>query len=124
MAMALKICGLAVVTALLATQADAADAKAGATVFNRCAICHSATRNGPNMIGPNLFGIVGHKAGTHAGYNYSGAMKAFGKTWTPALLDQYLTRPAQVVPGTKMAFAGISSANQRADLIAYLATLK
>lgn len=111
--------------ALLAGGAEAAgDASAGKGVFSRCAACHNAVKGGPNMIGPNLFGVVGRKAGTAPGFSYSNAMKSSGITWTPDKLDTYLTHPAQVVPGTRMAFAGIPDAKQRADLIAYLGTLK
>ncbi|MBI1330720.1 MAG: c-type cytochrome [Alphaproteobacteria bacterium] len=116
---------LSTLAAAPASAGDAApDVAAGKGVFARCAICHDATKNGPNKIGPNLFGVVGRKAGTHAGFNYSAAMKNSGITWTADKLDVYLTHPAQVVPGTKMAFAGISNKTQRANLIAYLGTLK
>ncbi len=93
-------------------------------MFARCAVCHSSAKGDANRIGPNLFGVVGRKAGSLASYNYSAAMKSFGKVWTPALLDTYLTHPGVVVQGTKMSFAGISSSGQRADVIAYLQTLK
>lgn len=121
-----RITALAMIFAgtVAAGGAQAADAGAGKTVFNRCAICHSNTKGAPNKIGPNLFGIVGRKAGTAPNFSYSGAMKNSGITWNATKLDVYLTHPAQVVPGTRMAFAGISNAQQRADLIAYLATLK
>ncbi|HEY1709443.1 MAG TPA: cytochrome c family protein [Rhizomicrobium sp.] len=116
---------VAALTFALAAQAHAAgNAANGKDVFTRCAICHSSTKGAPNQIGPNLFGVVGRKAGSKADYNYSGAMKSFGKVWTPQLLDVYLTHPQAVVAGTKMSFAGISNAGQRADVIAYLQTLK
>ena len=102
----------------------AGDAGNGATVFNRCAICHDKTKGGPNKIGPELFGVVGRKAGTYPGFSYSGAMQKAGFDWTPEKLDAYITSPATVVPGNKMTFAGISNAGQRADVIAFLETLK
>ncbi|HEX2593934.1 MAG TPA: cytochrome c family protein [Rhizomicrobium sp.] len=102
----------------------AGDAANGKTVFSRCSICHNAAKGAGNKIGPNLFGVVGRKAGTLAGFNYSAAMKGFGKTWTPQLLDTYLTHPGMTVPGTKMSFAGLSNVSQRADVVAYLQTLK
>lgn len=102
----------------------AGSATTGAIVFNRCAICHDNHKNGITKIGPNLFGVVGRKAGTSPGFFYSGAMKSAGFAWTDAKLDAYITSPQLVVPGNKMAFAGISNAGQRADLIAYLDTLK
>jgi cytochrome c len=111
------------ITAASAAQA-AGNAATGAVVFNRCAICHDNHRNGVTKIGPNLFGVVGRTAGTSPGFSYSGAMKSAGFAWSNAKLDAYITSPQMVVPGNKMAFAGISNAGQRADLIAYLDTLK
>lgn len=102
----------------------AGDASAGAGLFNRCAICHSNTKGGPNKLGPNLFGVVGRRAGTYPGYSYSAAMKRAGFVWTPARLSDYLTSPQKLVPGNNMPFAGIADAKQRADIVAYLATLK
>ena len=102
----------------------AGDAKAGASLFNRCAICHSNAKGAPNRLGPNLFGVVGRKAGTVAGYSYSPAMKRAGFVWTPAKLSDYLAAPQKVVPGNNMPFAGIADPQQRANIIAYLATLK
>ena len=113
------------IVALTASAAQAAgNAATGAVVFNRCAICHDNHKNGITKIGPNLFGVVGRKAGTSPGFFYSGAMKSAGFAWTDAKLDAYITSPQLVVPGNKMAFAGISNAGQRADLIAYLDTMK
>ena len=102
----------------------AGNANNGTVVFNRCAICHDKTKGGPNKLGPQLFGVVGRKAGTYPGFSYSSAMRSAGFQWTPAKLDAYLASPASVVPSNKMAFAGIADARQRADLIAYLQTLK
>jgi len=110
--------------AALAGQALAADAKNGAAVFARCAICHSNTKGAPAKISPNLFGVVGRKAGTQPDFSYSAALKNSGIVWTPANLDKWTAAPAQMVSGNRMAFAGISSATDRADLVAYLATLK
>ena len=111
------------VSASCAAQA-AGSATNGAALFNRCAICHDNHKGGANRIGPNLFGVVGRKAGRYPGFSYSTAMKNSGVTWTNEKLDAYVASPQQVVPGNKMAFAGISSAAQRGDLIAYLDTLK
>jgi len=72
------------------------------------------------MVGPSLAGIVGRAAGSVAGFSYSNANKNSGITWTPEKMFQYLEKPARVVPGTKMAFAGLSKAQDRADVIAYL----
>ena len=109
----------------IATGANAGgNAKAGEQAFARCAICHSATKGEGNRIGPNLFGIVGRKAGTVPDFYYSPAMKSAGFVWTNDKLDAYLKAPQSVVPGNRMAFAGLPSAGQRADLIAYLDTRK
>ncbi|MBI3678179.1 MAG: cytochrome c family protein [Proteobacteria bacterium] len=102
----------------------AGDPTAGKSVFARCAICHTVVKGGPNGIGPNIFGVVGRKAGSAPNFNYSAAMKSSGITWMADKLDAYITHPGQTVPGNRMAFAGISNAQQRADVIAYLQTLK
>jgi cytochrome c len=117
--------GAAVLLLMLhASIANAADAKAGQEIFSRCAACHTVQKGGPNGLGPNLFGVVGRKAGSKPDFSYSGAMKNAGFSWTPQKLDAYIAHPAEVVPGNRMAFAGIPDAKQRADLIAYLSTLK
>ena len=89
----------------------------------QCAICHSV-QPGRNLIGPSLDGIVGRKTGSEPGYTYSTANKNANLVWTPEELDKYLAAPRTVVPGTKMPYAGLQDAAKRADLIAYLATLK
>lgn len=111
--------------AVFATQAAWADgdATAGAQIFKKCAVCHSPDA-GVNKVGPSLHGIVGRHAGSIDTFNYSPAMKAFGKDWTPELLDTYLTDPRGTVAGTKMIFPGLKEAKDRQDVIAYLSTLK
>lgn len=106
-----------------ATAAPSGDAAAGKTIFARCAICHSVAP-GENRLGPTLAGIVGRKAGTVAGYNFSPAMKNSGVTWTSAALDAYLANPRGVLPGVKMIFAGLPKPEDRANVIAYLANPK
>ena len=93
-------------------------------MFNRCAVCHSDAKGAPNKLGPNLFGVVGRKAGTFPGYSFSAAMKRAGFVWTPVKLSDYLASPQKVVPGNNMPFAGIADPKQRADIVAYLAGLK
>jgi len=100
------------------------NAAQGKTYFSRCAICHSNTKGAPNRIGPNLFGVVGRHAAAMQGFFYSGAMKRSNITWSPDRLKAYITKPQMVVPGNRMAFAGVSNAGQVDDLVAYLATLK
>jgi cytochrome c len=104
--------------------ARAADAAEGKQVFqSQCAICH-ADKAGQNKIGPSLFGIVGRHTGSEAGYDYSVANKNANLVWTPDVLDKYLENPQKVVPGTKMPYGGLHSASKRANLIAFLETLK
>jgi cytochrome c len=112
------------IAAIAASTAQAADPAKGKSVFQRCAICHRVEKNGGNGLGPNLFGIVGRKAGTVADFSYSAAMKNSGIVWSTDKLTAYIEHPAAVVPGNKMAFAGVTDAVQRADVVAYLATLK
>jgi cytochrome c len=94
-------------------------AAAGKLVFAQCRTCH-VTDAGVNKTGPSLNGIIGRKAGTVAGFNYSPANAGSGITWTKEKLFQYLENPQRVIPKTKMIFAGIPDAQKRADLIAYL----
>jgi cytochrome c len=123
--MGVVLAAAAAILALSALPADAAgDASTGAVLFNRCYICHSTAKGAANRMGPNLFGVVGRKAGTYPGFSYSDAMKKSGIVWTAAKLDAYLTTPQKVVPGNNMPFAGIPIPAQRADIVAYLATLK
>jgi len=102
------------------TTPGAGDAAAGRLVFRKCQACHSI-EPGKNMLGPSLSGLIGRKAGTEAGYNYSPAMKSADIVWNAQTLDQYLSDPAKVVPGNKMPFPGLKTADDRADVIAYLA---
>lgn len=116
---------VALVSMALPGAAWAGDAAKGKAVFTaQCSICHRTAANAPPAIGPNLFRVVGRKAGTLAGYSYSPAMKAFGKPWTPAQIGAYLAAPQTVVKGNKMPFAGIKDAAKRNDVVAYMATLK
>ncbi|MCI4677413.1 cytochrome c family protein [Rhodoblastus acidophilus] len=106
-----------------AASAAAADVNAGKKVFYKCAICHTAVK-GRNSIGPSLFDVVGRKAASLPGYNFSDALKASNKIWDEKTLDAWLTNPQKDVPGTKMTFPGLPNAEDRANVIAYLATLK
>lgn len=111
-----------VITGLVASAAYAQDAAHGKSVFKACAACH-ATDNA-NRVGPGLGGIVGRKAGTSPGFRYSNAMKNSDIVWDDKLLNAFLESPKKAVPGTKMPYAGLKDATDRADLIGYLATLK
>lgn len=101
--------------------ASAADAARGAKLYaTQCAACHSPDMN---RSGPKHRGVVGRKAGAVVGYSYSAKLKASGIVWTPAKLDKWLAGPQALVPGSAM-FVSVPDAGQRADIIAYLATLK
>jgi len=107
----------------LSVGSQQAKADAGQDVFlDNCAVCHSPEA-GTNKLGPSLFGVVGRKSGSVGDYAYAPAMKNAGLTWDQATLDKYVTDPQSVVPGTKMLFPGIKSADDRKALIQYLATL-
>lgn len=111
-------------TATIPAASFAADPEAGHSVFkSQCSTCHSPVQ-GKNAVGPSLFGIVGRKAGQVEGFHYSAANKGSNLTWDEATLDKYLTSPKTVVPGTIMTYAGVKDDTKRADLIAYLTTLK
>ena len=107
---------------LLAGTAHAGPAPA---TWARCAVCHDATKGGPNKIGPNLYGVVGKKAGTHvAGFKYSDGLKKSGLTWNAATLDKWIENPRALVPNTMMAFPGLKDPAKRAELVGYLTSLK
>ena len=109
-----------VLTAVAAGVAGAQDTVAGEKSFVVCRACHQIGPNAKAGVGPVLNGIVGRKAGTYEGYNYSPANKDSGIVWTPKELDRYLTSPQAVVPKTKMIFPGIKEEQKRKDVIAYL----
>jgi len=97
------------------------EAAAGEKTFMQCASCH-VVEPGVNRVGPSLAGIVGRAAGNIDGYNYTEANANSGITWTPEKMFQYLEDPRRVIPGTKMAFAGLKDGQDRANVIAYLQT--
>ena len=103
-----------------------ADPARGATAVKKCQSCHNFGEGEPNKQGPHLYGVVGRLEGSVEGFAYSDGMMAHnaaGDTWTYENLNHFLTKPSDYVPGTKMNFAGIRTAEERADILAYLQTL-
>ncbi|GCE79194.1 c-type cytochrome [Komagataeibacter oboediens] len=99
--------------------------KGHAIADRQCAMCHSLAPQGPSIIGPALFGVVGTHVGDIPGYEFSDALKTHkDETWNNTTLSTWLKSPADYAPGTKMSFPGIESESERADLIAYLNSLK
>lgn len=114
---------IAATVALGASAVLAQDADNGAEVFKRCRACHDVGETAKNKVGPILNGIVGRKAGTIEGFNYSDANKkagAEGWVWTEEKMMDYLLNPRAAMPGNKMAYAGLKDEQDRKDLIAYL----
>ncbi len=115
---------ITILIVVLRTTAKAADPAAGKLVFNTsCAICHSVLQ-GKNGLGPSLFDIVGRKAGQVKGFHYSAANQKADLIWDEPTLDKYLQSPSALIPGTTMTVPGLKDDAKRADLIAYMATLK
>jgi cytochrome c len=108
-------------TALVET---ATAAISGENSFKKCTACHKVEKGAANGVGPNLHGIVGKAVASVEGFNYSASLKAKGGVWDEASLDAYLENPRKAVPGGKMAFAGISNADERKALIAWMGEQK
>jgi cytochrome c len=112
---------LVIVTAMAAASgAQAQDAAAGKTSFNKCLACHAIGEGAKNKVGPELNGLDGRKSGTAEGYSYSNANKNSGITWNEAVFKEYIKDPKAKIPGTKMAFAGIKNEKEINDLWAYV----
>jgi len=103
----------------------AASIDVGHSISLTCTVCHTFDKGGPTESGPNLFGIVGAKHARDKKYPYSGALKKMkDRVWTVDNLDKWLAYPSTYAPGTTMSFGGLIDPQDRADLIAYLKTLK
>jgi cytochrome c len=96
------------------------DATLGKRQFAPCTSCHTTEAGAPDMVGPNLHGIFGRKAGSRPDFAYSEAMKNSGISWDAAKIDRFITKPSALVPGTKMSFLGIPNEEVRVNIIAYL----
>ena len=92
----------------------------GEKVFKKCAACHSIAEGGKNKIGPALWGVLGRQAGSLPDYKYSKAMAAHGKKWSFEEMNGFLIKPKEWIKGTKMAFAGLKNAKERAAVILYM----
>lgn len=102
------------------SRAQAQDAAAGEKVFAVCKACHQIGETAKNGVGPELNGLIGRKAGSVAGYNYSAANKDSGLTWDEATFREYIKDPKAKVPGTKMVFAGLKDEKKVDNLVAFL----
>jgi cytochrome c len=100
-----------------------ANPEKGATEAKKCAACHSEEKGGPSKIGPPLWGVIGRKIASVEGFEYSDALRGKEGEWTYENIYEFIHGPKEWAPGTKMAFAGIKSAEDRADLLVYLRTL-
>lgn len=99
-----------------------ADVTAGKVVAVKCEQCHDISKGGPNKIGPELWNVIGRPRATEPGFSFSSAMNGDHAPWTYESLFKYLKSPQSMVPGTKMSFAGLHSATDRVNLLAYLRT--
>ncbi len=118
------ILALAAILCTLAASARAEEllppsAERGAELWAKCKSCHTIEKGGRNIVGPNLHGVFGRRAGTAPAYNYSPAMRAASFVWTDETLDRYLAETVDFLPGTKM-YGGLAIKQDRLDLIAWL----
>ena len=100
-----------------------ADIEKGMSVFRKCASCHTVASGDRNKIGPNLWNIVGRDVATNQTFGYSDALLAQDGGWSFDLLNRYLTKPRDAIPGNKMIFAGLKKGSDRANVILYLRSL-
>jgi cytochrome c2 len=125
------VAGVTALSVLAVSPALAAgDPARGKVLFkSTCEVCHLAIRDASRndeatKIGPNLFGVIGRRAGTHPGFHYSQAMKMSGITWSKEALRPYITDPQKAIPNVRMSFKGLKDPRGVDDIVAYLITLK
>lgn len=112
-----------VLMSVASARAQDGDARRGEAVFQRCYSCHAVDPAEGGLQGPNLHGVVGRAAGAFGGFEYSEALKAArtgGLVWTADAIERFVADPQTAMPGTTMGFVGLRSAQDRADLMAYL----
>jgi len=112
-----------IILAFASGPAMAGDAVKGKRIAKKCTTCHTLHQGGKSRLGPNLFGVLGRRAAAVKGYRYSKAMAASGVIWDEGAFIEFLAKPKSYIKGTKMSFAGIRNAGQRADLMAYFKSL-
>jgi cytochrome c len=111
---------LAAAFLMSSSSVNAQDAAAGEKVFNKCRACHQIGEGAKNLVGPQMNGLIGRKAGSVEGYNYSEANKNSGFTWDEATFREYIKDPKAKMPGTKMAYMGLKQETEIDSIIAYL----
>jgi cytochrome c len=99
-----------------------ADPGRGEKSAQKCAACHTFDKGGRNLVGPNLWGVIGRPKASIPGFNYSAALKAMGGNWTVEEIYHFIANPKAMIPGTAMTFAGIPRPTERADIISFLNT--
>lgn len=103
-----------------------ADIAAGEAVAKKCVSCHSFAQGGPNLVGPDLYGVLGRKPGTHGGMAYSASLTEFAAknpVWDYEHINAFLAAPQKYISGTKMSFVGLKKTEDRINIIAYLHSL-
>ena len=120
LAAALAGAALGAIVSFAGEDERACDPARGRQVFVKCQVCHTADAGGPHVVGPNLHGVIGRKAGTAPGFNYSHAFQDADFTWDREKLDRYLADPAAFVDSNWMPFTGLKRSEDRQDIICFL----